>query len=71
MLNNVLMLAQNTSTGKASPMAAFRGTVARPDLLNHPAERLTALAGRHLRWASALVLVGGVCGPSGCPVELI
>ena len=65
MLNNVLMLAQNTSTGKASPMEAFSGTVARLDLLNHPEELLTALAGMHIVWASVLVIVGGLCVLNG------
>ena len=62
MLNNVLMLAQE---GKASPMEAFSGAVARLDLLNHPEELLTALAGMHIVWASVLVVVGALCVLNG------
>ena len=63
MLNNVLMLAQEN--GKASPMEAFSGAVARLDLLNHPEELLTALSGMHIVWASVLVVVGALCVLNG------
>ncbi len=63
MLNNVLMLAQVERT--SSPMEAFSGAVARLDLLNHPEELLTALAGMHIVWASVLVVVGALCVLNG------
>ncbi len=65
MLTNILMLAQTAAEGARSPLASLEGKVARLDLLNHPDELLTALAGMHIVWASVLVVVGALCVLNG------
>ncbi len=59
-----LLLAQ-AQDGDASPMQVVNGMAARLDILNHPEELLTALAGMHIVWASVLVVVGALCVLNG------
>jgi hypothetical protein len=65
MLNNILMLAQDTAGRTQDPLTALQGKIARLDLLNRPDELLNALHSIHIVWASVLVVVGAMCVLNG------